>query len=283
MAVVVPAGPADDAVDTVASVLTYLEDPVLVLVIDDTRGRRPEMARLRGLGAPVRVMDPPPAPKGTYGGLWLKLAAALRHAVERAEFDMLLRLDADALLLGPGIERAAGERFAADPAVGMLGSYRVGPDGGGRDWSYAARVLRRECGWRGLTRPRMRRTLRAVMAEARTAGYTPGEHALGAACIYRADLLHALYRRGRLDLPDLAASRAGEDHLFGLLTLAAGYRIGDFSGPGDPMALRWRGLPAAPEQLVAEGRLVTHSVRSYRDLDERQIREYFATRRANGG
>ena len=38
-----------------------------------------------------------------------------------------------------------------------------------------------------------------------------------------------------------------------LLTIAAGFRIGDFGGPADPLALRWRGLPAHPAELLAGG------------------------------
>ncbi|WP_067482137.1 hypothetical protein [Actinomadura hibisca] len=280
LAVLIPAGPADDAPDTVASVLHYAAEPVLVAVVDDTRGRRPDMAALRSLGPPVVVLPAGPARPGTYGGLWTKLAAGMRHIVENADFDLLLRLDADALLLTRGLEEAARERFAADPGLGALGSYRVGPDGGARDWTYAARVLRIESGLLGLRKPALRRRLRALLAEARASGYVFGEHVLGGACVYRKETVHAMHRRGLLDLPELSDSNAGEDFLFGLLTAAAGYRLGDFGGPGDPMALRWKGLPAAPERLVAEGRAVTHSVRFYEDLDEREIREYFAGLRA---
>jgi hypothetical protein len=64
-----------------------------------------------------------------------------------------------------------------------------------------------------------------------------------------------------------------------MLTVAAGYRIGDFSGPDDPMALKWIGLPAHPDELLARGKLVTHSVRSWQDLDQAQIRAIFAAAR----
>jgi hypothetical protein len=64
-----------------------------------------------------------------------------------------------------------------------------------------------------------------------------------------------------------------------LLTRAAGYRIGDFGGPIDPLALKWQGLPAHPADLLNAGKLVTHSVRSWQDLTERQIRDIFAKER----
>jgi hypothetical protein len=64
-----------------------------------------------------------------------------------------------------------------------------------------------------------------------------------------------------------------------MLTIAAGFKIGDFGGPSDPMALRWQGLPAHPTALLAAKKLVTHSVRSWGDLGEAEIRGIFAQAR----
>jgi hypothetical protein len=271
MAVVVPAGPRDDAADTLRSVLCYT-DPELLVVVDDTGGRG------IGLEDPRLVtFTPPDSPPGPFGGLWVKLAAAYRYAVEHADFDLLLRLDTDALILGPGIAEAAADRFARDPAVGTLGAYRVGPDGGSRDWTPARKMIRAELGLRGMRHPPVRRRLRDLVAAAPE--YVHGEHALGGAVFFRGDTVREWYRRGMLDYPELGDSLLGEDHLFGLLTVAAGYRIGDFSGPEDPLAVRWKGLPAAPAGLLAAGKLITHSVRSWEDMQEAEIREYFAARR----
>jgi hypothetical protein len=271
MVVVVPAGPRDDAADTLRSVLCYT-DPELVVVIDDTHGRG------IGLEDPrVVVFTLSGSPPGPFGGLWVKLATAYRYAVEHADFDILLRLDTDALILGRGIAEAAAERFARDSRVGALGAYRVGPDGGKRDWTPARKMVRAELGLRGMRHPAARRRVRALVATAPE--YVPGEHALGGAVLFRGDTVRDWYRRGMLDYPELGHSLLGEDHLFGLLTVAAGYRIGDFSGPQDPLAVRWIGLPAAPEELLAAGKLITHSVRSWQDMEEAEIREYFAARR----
>ncbi len=271
MVVVVPAGPRDDAADTVRSVLCYT-DSELVVVIDDTQGR--------GIGVEdprVAVLSLPDSFPGGFGGLWVKLAAAFRYAVEHADFDVLLRLDTDALILGPGIAEAAAGRFARDPTVGALGAYRVGPDGRARDWAPARKMLRAELGLRGLRHPAVRRRARALIAAAPE--YVPGEHALGGAVLFRGDTVREMYRRGMLDYPELGHSLLGEDHLFGLLTVATGYRIDDFSGPEDPLAVRWKGLPAAPAELLAAGKLITHSVRSFQDMPEAEIREFFAANR----
>ncbi|GAA3227959.1 hypothetical protein [Actinocorallia longicatena] len=276
VAVVIPAGPRDDVVDTVHSVLHYLTDPAAVVVVDDTRGLR-DLSSLPALG--VEIVPAPGNARGGQGGLFVKLAAGFRHALDLGGFDLLLRLDADALVIGPGLEKAAAERFAAAPGVGMLGSYRIGPDGGRRDWTPAATSVRAESGPRGLRHPSLRARMRELVAAALPHGYEYGEHPLGGAYLLRADVLGELGARGWLDLPELARSKAGEDHLFGLLVRAAGYAIGDFGGPDDPLAVRWKGLPASPDELVHD-KMVTHSVRHWADLTETEIRRRFAGHRA---
>lgn len=273
MVVVVPAGPKDDVADTLRSVLHYA-DPELIVVIDDTQGRG------IGLKHPKLVEIPPvAATHRDLGGLWVNLSTAFRYAVEHTEFDLLLRLDADALLLGPGIAEAAGDRFHRFPDIGALGAYRISPDGGLRDWAPARKALLIELWLRGVRYPSMRRKLRELMAA--SPHYIRGEHALGGAVLYRGDAVREMYRRGLLDSPEFAHSILGEDFIFGLVTVAAGYRTGDFSGPEDPLALRWKGLPAAPQELLAKGKLVTHSVRFWADMPEAEIREYFAAARAD--
>jgi hypothetical protein len=189
-------------------------------------------------------------------------------------------MDADALMLGSGIEAAAERAFARDRRIGMLGSYRTDPDGKPRDFSPAARILRAEEGLRGLVHPRCRSRIRQYARLARRNGYIPGEHPLGAAYIHSFQAARDLHQAGWFREPRLAAARLGEDHLMALLTIAAGYRMSDFGGPADPLALRWRGLPAHPAELLAAGKLITHSVRSWGDLTEHEIRSIFAGARA---
>jgi hypothetical protein len=283
LVVVMPVGPGEDLHDTLASVDAYTDASRAIVLVDDTgrgaSGPAPEADAETG----VHVVPAPAGATGSRGGLWVKIAAGYRYACERFAFDLVLRMDTDALMLGPGIEEAALRRFADDPRLGLLGSYRVGPDGGRRDFGPPARTLARESGLLGLGRPRLRAQLRALLEHARGAGYAPGEHALGGAFLHSAAAARALQARGWLDLPHLARSRLGEDHIFALLTVAAGFRIGDFGRPGDPLALRWRGLPAHPEALLAGPALVTHSVRGYGDLDETAVRELFARARRPPG
>jgi hypothetical protein len=215
--------------------------------------------------------------------LWTKLAAGYRWLLDRYEPGLVLRLDADALLIGHGLEAAAEKAFAENPEAGLIGSYRIGPDGGLRDFSPAARLLHAETGPRGLAQPRRRASLRRQRRLARGHGYSDGEHALGAAYIHSYPAVRWIHSAGLFDQPSLVTSKLCEDHIMALLTMAGGYRLADFGGPDDPMAVRWRGLPAHPLDLLAAGKLVTHSVRSWQDLNEPQIRAIFAQARAHDG
>jgi hypothetical protein len=279
IAIIIPAGPRDDVLDTIASVVRYAGLSRIIVVIDDTSIRHDSINRIPDLQTDTVVIPAPPEAPGTQGGLWVKLAAGYRWVLERYEPRMILRLDADALFIGRGLESKAAQAFASDPTIGLLGSYRIGPDGGARDPSWAARQLRVETGFRGLLHPRCRSTLRHLLDLGHYHGYVDGESALGGAYIHSYKAAECIYRHGWLSLPWLASSKLGEDHIMSLLTAAAGFRIGDFGGPADPLALKWQGLPAHPTDLLTAGKLVTHSVRSWQKLSERQIRDIFAQAR----
>jgi hypothetical protein len=280
IAVIIPAGPGDDIDDTLASVLRYADPSRLVVIVDDisaATGRRYEPP---GPSSDVVVIRAQPARPGTEGGLWVKVAPAYRWVLDRYQPGIVLRLDADAVMLGPGLEAAAEAAFRRDPKVGLLGAYRTGPDGGTRDFRPAARQLRAEIGPRGLRHPRLRAGLRRYVRLARNCGYVDGEHVLGCAFVLRGEAVRNIAGNGCFSQPWLEASNLGDDQLMSLMTVAAGYQIGDFGGPADPLAVQWRGLPAHPAELLAQGKLVTHSVRSWGGLTERQIRTILAEARA---
>jgi hypothetical protein len=282
IAVIVPAGPKDDALDTLASIVAYTAEPRVILVIDDAR--RFEGAdgdRLRRLSADLVVLPAAPGAPGLHGGLMVKMAAAYRWLLERYEPQLVMRMDTDAVMLGPGIEDRAERAFAANPGAGLLGAYRIGPDGGCRDFSWAARQVRLAAGAPGLIHPRRRQVLRSWLRAARGNGYVDGEHVLGGAFVHSYAAVSALRQGGFLDTAGLfRRSPLGDDHLLSLMTIAAGYRLLDFGGPDSPMALTWLGLPAHPADLLARGKLVTHSARYWDTLGEPEIRAIFAAARA---
>jgi hypothetical protein len=275
--VLMPVGPADDAADSIGSALHYLGPSRAVVVIDDTGDAR-RRDELNDLGREVHVI-PSSGERGKRGGLFLKLAAGYRYALRRFDFGVLLRMDADALVIGPRPEEDAIDAFATRPAVGLLGSFRVLSGGAPRDMEPAARLFRHEAGVLGIRRPRRWRLLRRWLHEARANGYVDGDHVLGGAYLHRRECVVDIARRGWLDPAPLATSTLSEDHLMSLLTVAAGWGIGDFGGPADILALRWQGLPMDPDELMRREKKITHSVRAWSDMDEREIRARFAAAR----
>src|SRR5580658_10208751 len=124
-AVVIPDSGRDDVADTVASVRAYLPGAVPI-VIDD----RAEPARRRDMGPSCVVLPPLPHPRNAFGEVWAKDCYAFRFVLSNLEVDYVLRLDSDAVLLGPGLDHIVVARFESDPSCGLLGAYRLGRDGG---------------------------------------------------------------------------------------------------------------------------------------------------------
>ncbi len=281
IAVVLPVGPndTDGAFDTLASALYYLDQARVIVVVDDSGGHSGFGSRARELSPDIVVLPAPPQAPGGLGGLWVKIAAGYGWLLERYDPDIIVRLDADALIIGAGIEEYAAREFAKDPRVGLLGSYRISADGGLRDWSWPARRLHIEAGIRGFRHPRSRARLRELIALARQHDYVDGEHALGGCYIHSRKAAADIQARGWFKETSFAASKLGEDHIMALLTVAAGYRVADFGRPEDPMALIWKGLPSHPDDLLARKKLVTHSVRSWESLGEAEIRGIFRAAR----
>jgi hypothetical protein len=279
VAVVIPAGPRDDIIDTLHSVVRYINSPHVILVIDDTFTLASYYNYIYQLSADISIIPAPPKSAGGYGGLWVKLATGYRWVLDRFRPRTILRLDADAVMLGRGLEDAAEEAFNQNPKVGLLGSYRVGPDGGLRNFGPAARDLEFYSGVAGMLHPRCCMGLRRYLRLARANKYVVGEHVLGGAYIHSFKAAYSMYQNGWFDQPWISKVKIGEDSIMTLLTKAAGYEIADFGGPSDPLALKWQGLPADPFELLAKGKLVTHSVRSWHQMTERQIRSIFADSR----
>jgi hypothetical protein len=281
VAVVMPVGPHDTeaALDTLASAVYYLDRSRVIVAVDDTSGFGDFGERAQELSPDIVVRPAPEEAAGGYGGLWVKIASGYQWVLDRYVPEVIVRLDTDALIIGAGIEERAAREFARSPDAGLLGSYRIGADGGARDWSEAARRLRAETGLRGLRAPARWAQLRELLQLAKANGYDPGEHALGGSYIHSRRAAANIHANGWFAVPSLASSLLGEDQIMALVTVAAGYRVADFGRPGDPMALRWKGLPSHPQDLLDGHKLVTHSVRSWGSLGEAEIRDIFRSAR----
>lgn len=284
-AALILAGPGraehDRALDGLDALAAH--EPALLraaLVVDD--GARPRGA----WPTSVSVIANPRRGRGigTLGGTVAGTLAGLAWLHRNAPGAWVLRLDADALVIGP-----VGERVAAAwrPGDGILGSCSRGCDGERRDVSgWAAEVARHERAIWAWARPPRRPAwvrpadpfVRSVLAQAQAAGYAPGEHCVAAGCALSAPLVAALAARGWLARPERwLGARLGDDIVLGAMSRACGLALRDLP---EVFGIRHVGLPAAPVALAARGFGVVHSTKNDPAHDEVSVRAFFAEARA---
>lgn len=226
---------------------------------------------------------------GTLGGTCAGTLAALRWARERGvgrPGTWVLRLDSDALVIGPVVERVEAA-FAEHPTAGVLGIAHRTPNGNERLhpwWDPVVRKHARPMWWwrrpplpgRYLTVavPVVRDTVRQALAN----GYSPGEHAIAAGCAIRGDLIEALARTGRLDEPRAwLPTLFGDDVMLGAMARALGFALVDLPSV---FGIQHQGLPCAPAACVDRGFGVIHSTKNDTEHPEDEIRAFFRERRA---
>jgi hypothetical protein len=265
-----PNAPVHDVQDTLDSVAYYLPEAQIVITDNSDQGLGEQAAESRPKCTVIRTSEP----KGAWGALWVNQSKGIRYALDNLSFDILLKLDDDALVVGHGLGAKAREIFDRHPKVAILGAYQYDWDGSVRNIEPAAYMLHRELGVIGLLNPRKRKQwlpLRRLYAQAKQHGYVDGEHCFGASAVFRKDFLQQLHPL--LGEETFASSRLGEDQLFGLMAKADGWSMHDFATGDMPLALAWRGMPCEPDDLPAS-KLLIHSVRGRPD-----VREYFRQRR----
>ncbi len=276
---VIPVGPncqEDFVADTVDSIL-YFAPRSRVILVDDSQ---------RELGATLEQRYELTTLKarahGLHGNLYLNLSDGFREALSRP-FEILVRLDTDAVISGSDFEQKAKECFRSDQRLGSLGSFRIGYNCIGiRDRSWAKRAILIYLVFRAPARPHRAMTVVRALLRARKNGYKFGESIMGGAAVYRYEAVAALEKAGLLGRIELAETDLQEDHIFGLCLYSIGYRLGEFGNKFDdlPMGVDWKGLPASPEELMERGKSIIHSTKSFGAMDERTIRNAFRAARS---
>ena len=277
--VLIPVGPACElryVEDTIRSVVRHTTTSRLIVVLDDSGGDCG--AQLRRSVPEITVLRTPTS-RGVGAGLYLTLSMGFQHAVSNCEFEVALRLDTDALVIGENPEEDAISFFRQHPEFGLIGSHKTYSDGQPLDTTWPRARLARETALRSLIKhPRRLRGflfLRRMVRAARRHGYEMGDYCFGSSFFASGAWASQMHRRRLFARDETLHSKLASDVIFGLLTYAAGFRIGDFSTGTLPMGLAHRELPFAPDELLIRHKKIIHSTRSYRDLDEEQIRAWF--------
>jgi hypothetical protein len=282
VAVVMPVGPSIEESflrDTIESIQEFVPDRRLI-VLDDSR----TSTLAQSLPDDATVIVAGKEYQGWQGELYRSLSLGFREALSEP-FDVLLRMDTDAVLLGGTFADRAGRLFASHPRLGALGAYRTDYDGRSRGYSAPAYRLRLMLTTEARSDPS--RTVRVGTLLARAyarRGYRRGQFVLGGATLYSPAVIRALDRAGLLDDPRLGRTRMGEDHIFGLCMSALGFEMRDYGTAADdlPFGATWKGLPASPEELLERGKEIVHSTKSHEGQDESAVREVFRAAREAG-
>lgn len=283
--VFVPVGPSDTELERLADTLHSLRAhadcrEVRLTLIDDSPTPRSLENFWRGATIVRSELwrDGVPDPHSA-------MTAGTIEALRRAEGEFALKLDTDAVIIAP-FASSLRSAFANDPGLGIVGAFDLAAAGGRRDWSIWRTPIRR-ARWpirvfrdRGGLLPRVavlssteRRSLRSVVRSASAnPSYSLGAHCLGGSYAVSSRLFA---RKDLLDWRPWIRTHLSEDVVLGLLCAAAGLRMRGMVGAGEPFAVSWKGLPAAPERLVERRHSIVHSVRDGPDGNERELRAWF--------
>ncbi|WP_354699258.1 hypothetical protein DSM112329_04969 [Paraconexibacter sp. AEG42_29] len=296
VAIPVAAGTVDHArvADLLASIAAHEPRATDVLIVDDEGGRAPaprswphpsSPSRPPGAAFTVSVLPNPRRGRGipSLGGTTAGTLAALAWAHARRPGAWVLRLDADALVIGPFADAIDA---ALQPGDGILGSCHRTCNGNVRDvGAIAAEVARhRRPVWAWRHPPRRPWWIRPadphvrdVLRGAARSGYVPGEHCIAAGCAISPALVGALAARGWLDDPTRwLHARLGDDMVLGAMTRACGLALRDLPAV---FGITHRGLPDSPPALRERGFAIIHSVKNDPASSEEQIRAFFAAAR----
>lgn len=277
LVVVTPVGPNDRpdyVLDTIDSVTHYTGTDTKIILIDDTGGKdtcATLQARLPGLDV-VKT----PCNYGLHGRHYLTMSLGYLHAYKHYDFKLLLRLDTDALVIGETPEIDASNFFQRHPNVGIIGLYGHGTqtDVDNNHWSQD-RLLQESRRKSLLHDPLLCLSLRRLLRRARTNGFQLGDYIFGGSYFMNAECVRRLAEANLLHKKELGRSLLEEDHIFGLLIKSIGIDMADFARGDLPMAMEWKGLPCAPQELIAKKKKITHSTKRWENLNEAEIRKFF--------
>ena len=280
---VIPVGPIANYEflrDTVESIETYCVQSRKIILVDNSDADTAK--RLAAEKQNLVIVERSTA-SGKAGKLYFNLAKAFAFALDRYDFDALLRIDDDGLVIGSGGDEQAIQFFRSNQNIAIIGSYRQTCSGQPRDLSPGADRIRHLLrARRFLKAPRLTLSLRQLLRRATKYHFELGESCMGGVYFINPVALRRMRDRGNLVRPEFIESGLEEDQIFALLAKASGFDLADFATDKLPVGAAWKGLPCSPEELELSNKKVIHSVRFYRDMNEAQIRAYFRNRRGTG-
>lgn len=289
-AVIVPIGPGETEVrrfqELMESLWTYEPKAHLCVAIDSSEETRslPLSRSWRGcrfviLHAPFRDQGEP-----LFGRLSAGILLALRTVHEAGPFEFVVRLDTDALVIGP-FRDAVRSFMELHAQAGMLGTLgctcrREAPYYRCESTAISDVIVALDAAQAGSPLVvRIREHARLAVEN----GYAGKEYCQGGAYVLPFQTLVRMSCAGCLDFPeDWLLLAVPEDVMIGMYARTVGLRSLDFSLPGQPFGNHFRGLAYSPREMVRRGHSLIHSTKGDVEHSEWHIRRYFrALRRAS--
>lgn len=228
------------------------------------------------------------------GLLWAKTSECWLWAIQHLDFDFLIRIDDDSLIIKPGLEQ---ELYSASSNIktGALGQFRLMPDGKAVNNSWPRQRFELEMNWAWVVQSRPRKqilarlrwmiTLRFLVYFAHLNDWALGEHITGGCIVLPRRTLAVFKRKHYLQLGAkmLRTSELGDDHLISMLVYAAGMKCCCIGSPTGSVGYRIDRLPVPLHDVPHSTFKIIHSVRTDGIYKERYIRVFLekATRKTS--
>jgi len=287
LVVVIPVGPGCHPayiLDTIDSIKKYIYCSYHIIISDDSHN--PVVSEAIGKQHPDVIILKTTKNHGKGLGLYITLSNAFCYALDKFDFSALLRLDTDALIVGPEPEAKILDFFNSNPSIGLAGRYVKGlssPDQFGNIWQNGGRrpivAIAKIFTKYYLRHPFINWKIRKVLFNAINNGYDLGEFVFGGTYAFSSTGLEKLRENNLLPMKKVLGADLEEDHFFSMLMVAIGMGLGDLASGDNPFACAWKGLPASPETILNANKKIIHSTRYWGDMKEEEVRKFFSDTR----
>jgi len=223
---------------------------------------------------------------GKLLGLYTTLSNIYSYALDNFDFNALLRMDTDAMIIGPEPETQILDFFKNNPSIGLAGRYVKGlksPDQFGNVWMNGGRepyvAIAKMFTKFYIRHPFINWRIRKMIFKAINQGYELGDLIFGGAYAFSRVGLEKLRENNLLPMKNVLGGDLEEDHFFSMLMVSTGLGLGDLASRDLPFACTWKGLPASPETLFQANKKIIHSTRFWGEMKEEEIRNFFKAKR----
>jgi hypothetical protein len=279
--------------DTIESIKYHEPNGGMIFLVDDSlieRGLKKCLGGTKNSGQwTIQVIKNPRRGigDGWASGLCVGVLAGLLWIYNHVSYvDFVLKIDTDSLIINPFIEKING-KFTESPLLGLLGSYKMNPNGTARHtlgWkntlsSYLKPICMRGKTFQTTLWGRGKR-IKMALLKAIENGYQITEHCQGGGYAINWHLLNHLFSNGMIKDPlDWLYSGCAEDVMMGMYCRAGNMKMLDFNRSNEPFGVQYKGLPFALETLIDKQFSIIHSLKDTEFQLEADIRKFFQRKR----